>query len=67
MSEQEPSTYRPFAFTVIEDDRVNVTIEVSEKAYQADLTAGIDEEATLKPGRYKIARRVSCETSRVKE
>jgi hypothetical protein len=56
MSEQEPSTYRPFAFTVIEDDGVNVTIEVSEEDYQADLAAGIDEDATLKPGRYKMKR-----------
>lgn len=56
MSEQEPSTYRPLAFTVIEDDGVNVTIEVSEEDYQADLAAGIDEDATLKPGRYKMKR-----------
>ena len=56
MSEQEPSTYRPFVFTVIEDDGVNVTIEVSEENYQADLAAGIDEEATMKPGRYKFTR-----------
>src|SRR5437867_11815437 len=26
MREQEPSTYRPFVFTVVEDDGVNVTI-----------------------------------------
>ena len=56
MSEQEPSTYRPFTFTVIEDDGVNVIIEVSEEDYQADLAAGIDEEATMKPGRYKFKR-----------
>lgn len=56
MNEQEPSTYRPFVFTVIEDDGVNVIIEVSEKDYQADLAAGIDEEATMKPGRYKFKR-----------
>ena len=56
MSEQEPATARPFAFTVIEDDGVNVTIEVSEENYQADLAAGIDEEATMKPGRYKFTR-----------
>jgi len=30
MSEQEPSTYRPFVFKVVEDDGVNVTIEVSD-------------------------------------
>ncbi|MDT5059930.1 MAG: hypothetical protein QOH63_389 [Acidobacteriota bacterium] len=56
MNEQEPSTYRPFVFTVIEDDGVNVIIEVSEEDYQADLAAGIDEEATMKPGRYKFRR-----------
>jgi hypothetical protein len=49
----EPSTHRPFVFTVIEDDGVNVTIEVSEEDYQADLAAGIDEEDTMKPRRYK--------------
>jgi hypothetical protein len=56
MNEQEPSTYRPFAFTVVEDDGVNVIIEVSEEDYQADLAAGIDEDATMKPGRYKFKR-----------
>ena len=56
----EPSTYRPFVFTVVEDDGVNVTIEVSEEDYQADLGAGIDEEDTLKPGRYKMKRGASC-------
>ena len=56
MSEQEPSTYRPFAFTVVEDDGVNVTIEVSEEDYKADLEAGIDEDATMKPGRYVFKR-----------
>jgi len=35
----EPSTYRPFVFTVVEDDGVNVTIEVSEEDYQADVAA----------------------------
>lgn len=50
----EPSTFRPLAFTVIEDDGVNVTIELSDEDYKADLSAGIDEEATLKPGRYKM-------------
>jgi hypothetical protein len=53
---REPSTARPFVFTVINDDGVNVTIEVSEEDYQADLAAGIDEEATMKPGRYKFKR-----------
>jgi hypothetical protein len=53
---QEPSTHRPFVFTLIDDEGVNVTIEVSEEHYQADLAAGIDEEDTLKPGRYKMKR-----------
>ena len=52
----ELSTYRPFVFSVIEDDGVKVTIEVSEEDYQANLAAGIDEEATMKPGRYKFTR-----------
>ena len=56
MNEQEPSTYRPFTFTVVEDDGVNVIIDVSEEDYQPDLAAGIDEEATMKPGRYKFKR-----------
>jgi hypothetical protein len=56
MIREEPSTARPFAFTVIDDDGVNVTIDVTEEDYQADLPAGIDEEATLKPGSYKMKR-----------
>jgi hypothetical protein len=56
MNEQEPSTHRPFVFSVIEDDGENVTIEISEEDYRADLAAGIDEEETLKPGRYKMKR-----------
>jgi hypothetical protein len=52
----EPKTYRPFVFTVIEDDGENVTIEISEEGYRLDLEAGIDEDATLKPGRYKMKR-----------
>ena len=53
---REPTTYRPFVFTAIEDDGVNVTIEVSEEDYQSDLGVGIDEEDTLKPGRHKMKR-----------
>jgi hypothetical protein len=45
-----------FAFTVIEDDGQNVTIEVSEEDYQRERDAGIEEEALLKPGRYKMKR-----------
>jgi hypothetical protein len=52
----DPSTYRPFVFSVVEDNGQNVTIEVSEEDYQADLAAGIDEGDTLKPGRYKMKR-----------
>ncbi|HEV2879687.1 MAG TPA: hypothetical protein VGX24_00140 [Pyrinomonadaceae bacterium] len=52
----EPKTYRPFAFSIVEDDGEDVTIEISEEDYRRDLEAGIDEEATLKPGRYKMKR-----------
>lgn len=52
----EPATHKPFVLSVVEDDGVNVTIEVSEEDYQADLAAGIDEDATLKPGRYNMKR-----------
>jgi hypothetical protein len=50
------STDRPLVFSVVEDDGENVTIEISEEDYQRDLAAGIDEEAILKPGRYKMKR-----------
>ncbi len=56
MSEQEPSSFRPFVFSIVEDDGENVTIEVSEEDYLADLAAGIDEADTLKPGRYEMKR-----------
>lgn len=36
----EPSIHGPFVFSVAEDDGVNVTIEVSEEDYQADLEQG---------------------------
>jgi hypothetical protein len=52
----EESTDRPFVFSEIEDDGENVIIEISEEDYLADLAAGIDEDATLKPGRYKFKR-----------
>lgn len=54
MSEQ--STPRPLIFSVVENDGENVTIEISEEDYQRDLAAGIAEEATLKPGRYRMKR-----------
>lgn len=56
MDKPERNTARPFAFTVIEDDGVNVTIEVSEEDYESDLAAGMNEDETLKPGRYKMKR-----------
>jgi len=52
----EASTDRPLVFSVIEDDGENVTIEISEEDYYRDLAAGIDQEDTLKPGRYKMKR-----------
>jgi hypothetical protein len=52
----EESAERPLVFSVVEDDGENVTIEISEKDYKRDLAAGIDEESTLKPGRYKMKR-----------
>ena len=54
MSEQE--THRPFVFTIVEDDGETVTVEVSEEDYRRDLDAGIAEDETLKPGRYKFKR-----------
>jgi hypothetical protein len=52
----EPESYRPLVFSVVEDDGENVTIEITEEDYQRDLAAGIAEEDTLKPGRYKMKR-----------
>jgi hypothetical protein len=54
MSEQK--TDRPLLFSVVEDDGENVIIEISEENYRRDLEAGIDEDAMLKPGRYKMKR-----------
>jgi hypothetical protein len=45
-----------FAFTVVEDDGQNVTIEISEEDYQREHAAGVSEESLLKPGRYKMKR-----------
>lgn len=45
-----------FAFTIIEDDGQNVIIEVSEEDYQREKAAGVEDEALLKPGRYKMKR-----------
>lgn len=54
MSEQ--GAVRPFVFSVVEDDEENVTIEVSEEDYRRDIKAGMTEDETLKPGRYKLKR-----------
>jgi hypothetical protein len=54
MSEQQ--TEDGFAFTVVEDDGENVTIEISEEDYQRELAAGVEEDSVLKPGRYKMKR-----------
>ena len=54
MSEQEPA--RPFVFSVVEDDGEYMTIEVSEEDYRRDLEAGMTEDETLKPGRYRLRR-----------
>ena len=56
MSNEAPGPIRPFVFTVIEDDGVNVTIEIAEEDYLADLAAGCDEDETMKPGRYLFKR-----------
>lgn len=55
MSEQETSP-RPFVFSVVEDDGEYVTIEISEEDYRRDIEAGMTEDETLKPGRYKLRR-----------
>lgn len=54
MSEQD--TRRPLVFSIVEDDGENVTIEIKEEDYRRDLEAGIAEEDTLKPGRYRMRR-----------
>ena len=52
----EESSDRPLVFSVVEDDGENVTIEISEEDYLRDIAAGVDEDAILKPGRYKMKR-----------
>jgi len=52
----EESINRPLAFSVVEDDGENVTIEISEQDYEEDLAAGISQEETLKPGLYRMKR-----------
>jgi len=53
---KEEASDRPLVFTVVEDDGENLTIEISEEDYQRDIAAGVDEDAILKPGRYKFKR-----------
>lgn len=55
MSERQ-ETGDAFAFTVVEDDGENVTIEVSEEDYLRERAAGVDEGSLLKPGRYRLRR-----------
>lgn len=45
-----------FTFMVVEDDGENVTIEVSEADYRREQAGGVEEEALLKPGRYRMKR-----------
>jgi hypothetical protein len=47
---------RPFTFSIAEDDGDTVIVEVSEEDYAADIAAGLSEDETLKPGRYKFKR-----------
>jgi hypothetical protein len=54
MSDREHA--RPFVFSVVEDDGEHVVIEVSEEDYRRDIEAGMTEEETLRPGRYKLKR-----------
>jgi hypothetical protein len=53
---KKKSFNRPLIFSVVEDDGENVTIEISEEDYQRDLASGVEKEAILKPGRYKMKR-----------
>jgi hypothetical protein len=53
---KKKSFNRPLVFSVVEDDGENVTIEISEEDYQRDLASGVEKEAILKPGRYKMKR-----------
>ncbi len=56
MSDEQSGYIRPFVYTVIEDDGLNVTIEIAEEDYLADLAAGCTEDETMKPGRYVFRR-----------
>ena len=56
MNGQPTTTDNAFAFTVVEDDGENVVIEVSEEDYRREKASGVEEEALLKPGRYRLKR-----------
>jgi hypothetical protein len=56
MTDEQSEHIRPFVYTVIEDDGLNVTIEIAEEDYLADLAAGCTEDETMKPGRYVFRR-----------
>jgi len=53
---KEESSDTPLVFSIVEDDGEDVVIEISEEDYQRDLAAGVDEDAILRPGRYKMKR-----------
>jgi hypothetical protein len=51
----DPSTYQPFLFSVIEDDGENLRIEVST-TITGRIWPQASENETLKPGRYRMKR-----------
>jgi len=53
---ERPEKDDAFAFTVVEEEGEHVTIEVSEEDYLREKAAGVDEEALIKPGRYRLRR-----------
>ena len=55
MNKNQP-TDEGFAFAVAEDDGKDVVIEVSEADYRRERAAGIEDDALLKPGRYRLRR-----------
>ena len=52
----QATTDNAFAFTIVEEDGENVVIEVSEEDYRREKASGVEEEALLKPGRYRLKR-----------
>ena len=53
---KEESSDTPLVFSIVEDDGEDVVIEISEEDCQRDLAAGVDKDAILRPGRYKMKR-----------